>query len=159
MWLTPNVGLAGSAYYVETTLTADLFGETGSIDTSVWTSGGRIVLGLGSAGPRSLVNLTAGLVANYTDYGDVIESSTRAAGVVGADLNVPLGANLGLWLGVDDYVHDVWFELDGVRTETQRQHDVVFFGGAPSTADGGASTGAEGALRSSEARSRTDAWT
>jgi len=130
VWLNSAVALAASGFYVSTTLDGDAFGVTGSLDASVFMGGARVVLGLGGTetGP-SLVNLSAGIVANSTDYGPAVESGTHAAGVVGVDLNVPLGRNAGLRLGVDDYIHDKWFEVGDVSTEAARQHDVVLYGG------------------------------
>lgn len=129
IWMNPHVGLAASYHRVETTLTGQISDVEGSIDTSVQAFGGRLVVGIGEARGRSVLNLSAGIVSYSIDYGDVIESSPHAAGVIGADVNLPLGEHAGLTLGVDDYVYDVWYEFDGVRSEEQRQHDVVLRGG------------------------------
>lgn len=130
IWLNSSVGLAASGYYVNSSLDATVFGESGSLDASVFLGGARVVVGIGGSefGP-SILNLSAGVVANQTDYGKALESNTHAAGVIGAKLNIPLGPSAGIQLGVDDYIYDKWFEVDGLQTESARQHDLVLFGG------------------------------
>ena len=129
IWLNANVALAASGFYVQSSLDGQAFGATGTLDASVFLGGGRVVVGMGGGDGASLLNLSAGIVANMTDYGSAVESATHAAGVIGADLNVPLGRGVGFHLGVDDYIYDRWFEAGSLQTEPARQHDLVFFGG------------------------------
>ncbi len=130
IWLNSNVAIAASGFYAQTSLDANAFGAFGSIDTNVLLAGGRLVVGIGGDETRpSILNLSAGVVANTTSYSDFIEGATHSAGVVGAALNIPLGSNAGLRLGVDDYIYDRFFEVGAFETEPVRQHDVVIYGG------------------------------
>jgi hypothetical protein len=128
-WASPNVGLAFTAFYSSSKLEGRIAESVDSIDSSVFLGSARLVVGVGGGDGPSILNFSAGLALNNTQYDDVIEGGTILNGVVGAELNLPLGGATSLNIGVDDYVYDRWFEIDGFESTAMRQHDLVIHGG------------------------------
>ena len=128
IWLNENLGLAGTGYYVATSLDGELLGQQGRLDATVFNVGGRVVLGLGGGQGPSVFNLSAGLVANSTNI-DQVERDTITAGVIGAELNIPVGSRAALRFAADDYIYDLFWTVDGFQTDPIRQHDLVLSAG------------------------------
>lgn len=128
-WAGEHVGLALTGFYATSQLEGRIADQVQALDSTVLLGSARVVVGIGGGEGPSILNLSAGFALNNTQYDDVIEGGTIVNGVIGAELNVPLGGATALRLGVDDYVYDRWFEFDGVESTAQRQHDLVIHGG------------------------------
>ena len=124
IWFNDHFALQGSGFLAGgSSLEGQAFGVPGSVDASLFYGTGRAVAGIGG---RVRLLLSAGFgfrSANY-DTPD-IEDGSLTVGVVGAGLLVPLGTSVALRLDADDYVYDMYWEVDGLRSREQRQHDVM----------------------------------
>ena len=126
IWLNDRIGLQGSAFYSDGTVTGQILNEeVGEMGATSFFGGGRVVLGLGGKDGRpNVLQLSAGLMYTSLQY-ELVDGATHGSGVLGAALHLPVSPSVGLRLGVDDYIYDVWWVAGDARTDPLRQHDVV----------------------------------
>ena len=57
------------------------------------------------------------------------EPGTNVGGVVGASAGIRLGRLIALHLGVEDYLYNAKFDLNGTQVSAEKQHDIRISGG------------------------------
>jgi hypothetical protein len=121
-WANDTFAFEATGMFTSTELEGQVFGETGAIGASVFFGTGRAVLGFGS---KTRFLLSGGLGVRTGSY-DYVEGGTFMIGVVGAGASIPMGQNLGLRLGLDDYIYNAQWDLgNGILTDTILQHDLT----------------------------------
>lgn len=64
-----------------------------------------------------------GLVSSAYDY--VLEGDTHAAGVISLTFASPISDNLALYIGIEDYLHTVYWVINDFQTEEIFQNDLI----------------------------------
>jgi hypothetical protein len=124
-WVNPNFAIEMNGLYTPTEMEGQAFGETGSLDASVFFGAARAVVGFGS---DARFMLSGGLGFQSSSY-DFIEGGTWMIGVIGAGVMIPMGEKAALRLGVDDYLYNAQWEVGDFVTEEIFQHDLVWTAG------------------------------
>ena len=58
-----------------------------------------------------------------------VEPGTNVGGVLGASAGIRIGRLIAINIGVEDYLYNASFDVNGVKTAEQKQHDIRITGG------------------------------
>lgn len=122
IWLNDRVALEGSGHYGRSSLDADIFGESGSIDLALFYGSAQIAVGLGA---ERRLQLHAGLGMQGTNYDELIEGGNILTGVVGFSGVMPLSPSTAIRADFDMHIHTTYFEVGDVQTDELNQYDTV----------------------------------
>lgn len=128
IWLNDHFALEGTGTFMTgSSLEGQAFGIPGSVDASFFYGSARGVLGIGQRA-RLLLSGGVGLAnSSYDTHG--IEDGSLTVGVLGIGALIPLGNAVSLRLDVDNYIYNMYWELDGLQSEERLQRDVVAMAG------------------------------
>jgi hypothetical protein len=128
IWFNEHVGVEGTAYHAGgSSLEGQAFGAPGAVDASLTYGTGRLAVGVGET-TRLILSAGLGIQSASYDTPD-IEDGTLTVGVLGAGVLLPLGSAVSLRVDLDDYIYNMYWEIDGLRSEERLQQDVVLAAG------------------------------
>ncbi len=124
IWLNDSVALEAAGAYFGSSLDGAIAGESaGSIDANLFYGSAQIAIGLG---PERRLLLHGGFGFQGTTYNELIDGGTIATGVIGLGGWIPLNQTVALRADLDAYLHTLYYEFAGARTQDQTQIDTVF---------------------------------
>jgi len=122
-WMSPNFGVESTVTFAPSSIEVSGFGESAEISAGLFFSSLKLLVG-GGQDTRFNVGFGLGLVTS--SYDELLGGSTHMTGALSAAVSIPMSKSVALRLGIDNNIHSVWWEFDGIESEAQLQNDLVF---------------------------------
>ncbi|MGH1366330.1 MAG: hypothetical protein ACRBF0_22410 [Calditrichia bacterium] len=122
-WVSPNIGVESTVAFTPSAVEVSGLGLEEQISAGLFFSSIKFLVG---GGTSSRFHLGFGIGLVTSSYDEFLGGDTHLTGALGAAVSIPIGKSIALRLGVDNNIHTVFWEFDGVESESKLQNDLVF---------------------------------
>jgi len=123
IWFTPTIAFEGGINYTQTPLQGKNLANGQEIDASLFFSALKIII---SPDENRNIQLGGGFGLVSSAFDLYIEGDTHPAFVFSLAFSKPLSKQVHIYLGVEDYIHNVFFTYNGYISKEILQNDLLF---------------------------------